>query len=194
MKENPSSKTTKAHLQEYRLQLHRYVSNRVSSKEEAEDIVHNVLLRAYVNSDSLEETKSWKSWLYTIARNAIIDYYRTRKPMEPLPDTLPAREPESVGLQELAHCVLPLIEELPPKYREPLVLADLDGWSQKSVAQKLDISLSGAKSRIQRARRMLKDLFNQCCELEYDALGHISSVVSGDNCTKCGCASNTSKR
>lgn len=161
----------------------------MASSEEAEDIVHDVLVRAYSKRDSLEEVKNWKAWLYAIARNAIIDHYRTRKPMEQLPETLLAEEPEPSGIQELVRCVLPLIQELPPKYRESLELADLDGWSQKSVAEKLNLSLSGAKSRVQRGRHMLKDLFFQCCKLEYDALGHISSVVPSSNCTKCGCAS-----
>lgn len=181
--------TLNALWREYRTLLHRYVSKRVTSQAEAEDIVHDVLLRVYAKRDTLEEVKHWKAWLYTIARNAIVDHYRKHKPTESLPETLLAEEPEPSGMQELVRCVLPLIKELPPKYREPLELADLDGWPQKSVAEKLELSLSGAKSRVQRGRHLLKDMFFQCCQLEYDSLGHIASVTPSANCTKCGCAS-----
>lgn len=192
MKENLDSEAINKLWQEYRIQLHRYVSHRVASQEEAEDIVHDVLVRVYSKRDSLHEVKNLKAWLNTVARNAIIDYYRTQRPMEPLPETLLVEEPKPSGARELMRCLLPLIQELPQIYREPLILGDLDGWPQKSVAQKLDLSVSGAKSRIQRGRHLLKNLFLECCKLEYDVLGHVSNVIPSSNCTKCGCVSNVS--
>ena len=61
-------------------------------------------------------------------------------------------------MEELAECVRPMMNALPEKYRLPLLLSELDGLPQKEVAKRLGLSLSAAKSRVQRGREQLKHL------------------------------------
>jgi DNA-directed RNA polymerase specialized sigma24 family protein len=68
--------------------LHRFVLKRVRDREAAEDIVQEVLVRAYSQQWTLKEPSKLRSWLYQITRNAIVDYYRSRRPTEAVPDNL----------------------------------------------------------------------------------------------------------
>jgi len=75
---------------------------------------------------------------------------------------------------ELATCLEPLLKQLPNAYREAVILADFRGEAQRTVAERLGLSVPGAKSRVQRGRALLRHLLQACCELEID---HRGSVV-----------------
>jgi RNA polymerase sigma-70 factor (ECF subfamily) len=62
-----------------------------------------------------------------------------------------------------------MMRHLPRQYRRAVELSDLQGWPQQAVARELDLSLSGAKSRIQRGRARLGELMEQCCRIEHSA-------------------------
>jgi RNA polymerase sigma-70 factor (ECF subfamily) len=68
--------------------LYRFVLKRVRDREAAEDIVQDVLVKAYSRQGTLKEPSKLQPWLYQITRNAIVDYYRLRKPSEVVPDNL----------------------------------------------------------------------------------------------------------
>ncbi len=76
-------------------------------------------------------------------------------------------------MERLTPSINHFIEQLPEPYREAITLTELQGMKQKDLAVKLGISLSGAKSRVQRARKMLKDLFFECCHFEFDRYGTV---------------------
>jgi RNA polymerase sigma-70 factor, ECF subfamily len=120
------------------------------------------------------------SWLYTLTRNAIIDHYRSHKPTAELSADLAEQLPELASDEaeqirtELAQCLAPMIEALPEVYRSAVVLSEIQGLAQQEVAQRLDLSLSGAKSRVQRGRHKLKDMLLDCCRFE---LGHRNEVL-----------------
>ncbi len=97
-----------------------------------------------------------------------MDFYRVRKPHEELPEQLVKEElstSEKIH-KEIALALKPLIGELPEKYRRPLQLAELEGLSQQAIADQLGLSLSGAKSRVQRGRVKLREQFMKCCDIE----------------------------
>jgi RNA polymerase sigma-70 factor (ECF subfamily) len=109
-----------------------------------------------------------QGWLFLVARNAIIDHYRTRKPASELPESLPAEMPENVTeVEELKLVFRRIIDSLPEPYREALVLTEFEGLTQGELAKRLGISLSGAKSRVQRGREQLKDLLLDYCHREF---------------------------
>jgi len=87
-------------------------------------------------------------------------------PAEP---DLPEEDPEAV----LALSLEEMINELPEPYRQALILTAYQGLSQKQMAESLGISLSGAKSRVQRAREKLRDMLLRCCHFELDRRGRI---------------------
>ncbi len=174
--------------QEHRTRLLGFVRGRVGVQQDAEDIVHDVLLRAWIRRDGLRDEGKVLPWLYQIARNAIVDHYRQRRPEESLsPEhllNLPSTEEEEEdAVRELAGCLLPFIEHLPPIYREAITLAEINGLTQQQTADRLGISLSGAKSRVQRGRKMLADALLDCCRIEFDCRGGIN----GRQELACGC-------
>jgi RNA polymerase sigma factor, SigZ family len=171
----------------YRAELLRFVLKRVRDEAFAEDIVHEVLCKAYSRQDTLKDFRKLRLWLYQIARNAIVDYYRSEKPLEPLPEELVAEEAEGVESteQELARCLLPLVNNLPPPYRRAVTLAELKGLTQREVASRLGLSLSGAKSRVQRGRKMLGESLLDCCQIELDRRGSIVDYECRKACDVC---------
>jgi RNA polymerase sigma-70 factor, ECF subfamily len=177
---------------EHRDRLYRFVRGRVDDAATAEDIVHDVLVRAWTHRDSLRNDGRFEQWLYQITRNAVIDHYRARKPTAELPDNLP--DPQSADGRrteaELAQCLIPFISALPQHYRAAIELADMGGLTQQDTAAQLGLSLSGAKSRVQRGRRLLADMLLECCRVEFDSAGGIMSWESrscgtGDGCGDC---------
>lgn len=171
----------------YRAKLHRFVLARVKDEAAAEDIVHDVLVRAYARRDTLRDRGKLGQWLYQIARNAIVDYYRRRKPAEELPDDVVDEEVYASGEaeRELARCLTPFVEELPTHYRQAVVLAELQGLTQREVASELGLSVSGAKSRVQRARQRLQAMLVECCRLEFDSRGGVADYEPKGNCKAC---------
>ena len=185
----------------YRTALFRFVHARVRDHAAAEDIVHDVLLRAVERQSQLRDGTKLAPWLYQMTRNAIADHHRGQKPSEELPEDLIAPEPEPAALSELAQCLTPFIAQLPESYRQAFELSEVQGLTQQETAQRLGISLSGAKSRVQRGRAQLHDLLIECCRVERDVRGGITDYEPSSGCThgsesKCGggCASPRASR
>ena len=160
---------------EYHAKLLTFILNRVHDRPTAEDILQNIFLKIHAQIESLREETKLESWLYQLSRNTIIDYYRSRKQTLALPPGLAQEdsEPNEQAMQELEACLRPMIEQLPEHYREALILSELDGKTQHDVSIQQNISLSGAKSRIQRGRALLKGMLYQCCQFEFDQQGNI---------------------
>lgn len=173
--------------QTYRAELFRFVLARVGEPALADDIVHDVLLKAFAHMEALEDPGKLRAWLYRIARNAIVDHYRSQRPSEPLPVDL-ANEDEGEAAraeQELARCLAPFLEGLPEPYRRALTLAEIEGLPQREIAEREGVSLSGAKSRVQRARHMLRDALLACCRIELDQRGVVVDYQPR-RCESCG--------
>ncbi len=170
---------------EHRTRLLTFVRRRVASFDDAEDLVQDILLKAARHTDQLHSDSRLEAWLYRIARNAIADYYRASRPaVETLEQDVAEEDGESDAIRDIAECIEPFIQDLEPAYRDALVMADLHRLPQAEVAERLGISVSGAKSRIQRARKQLADAYTACCELVYDASGRI---MDREPRKACGC-------
>jgi RNA polymerase sigma-70 factor (ECF subfamily) len=160
---------------EYNAKLHAFIVRRVSDRSTADDILQDVFLKTHRRLHELKDGAKLQSWLYQIARNAIIDHYRERRLSTESLEELPADGPDAsdAAVRELAECLRPMIEQLPEHYRDALILADLDGMTQREIAERHGISLSGSKSRVQRARTMLRDQLDACCRFEFDRRGSV---------------------
>jgi RNA polymerase sigma-70 factor, ECF subfamily len=88
---------------------------------------------------------------------------------------------------ELGKCLLPMIERLPAGYRKAILLSDIDGLSLKEVAQRLNLSLPGAKSRVQRGREKLRKIFLDCCNFKFDGRGKPIDWSPRDGCNRISC-------
>lgn len=154
--------------QEYHSRLRVFIKSRISDDAVTDDILQNVFLKMHIGLASLKDATKLQSWLYQIARNAIADYFRTHKSETELPESLMAPEDElgDKARREITECLLPMIHNLPAHYREAVMMAEIEGLPQKEVASKQNLSLSGAKSRIQRGRALVKDMLLECCRFE----------------------------
>ena len=158
-----------------RTELKAFIYKRVKDSSAAEDILHDVFLKAHSNINALKDASKLNGWIYSIARNTITDHYRTRKITANIDDYDIENETEEVSiLKKLEPSVRSLVRLLPPAYREAIVLVDFKGMQQKTLAEKLGLSVSAVKSRVQRGRKMLKDLFLECCHIELDKSGNVT--------------------
>lgn len=155
--------------------LTRYVHRRVADPEAAEDLVQEVALRAL--SRGPEPGERLRPWMFRTARNAVVDYYRRRRPLEELPADLAEDAPAEEDLESLlSACVQPLVETLPPAYRDALRRVDLQGLDQKALAREEGLSPSGARTRVQRARAMFRARLEACCPVKVDRCGRVAEV------------------
>lgn len=153
--------------------LERFIRKRVSDEDMAADLLQDVYVKIHTNIDTLRDTDRLKSWIYQIARNTIYDYYRTRKPHVEIPDELAMPDADDDTSARLAESLLSMIEELPDEYQVALRLTELEGLTQQELAARTGLSLSGAKSRVQRGRKMLREMLLACCHFEFDRHGKV---------------------
>ena len=168
--------------------LHQFIQRRVSDPYSAEDILQDVFLKIHTHIDTLRTQDRLASWIYQITRNAIADYYRAQRPTAELAETIPVAEElvDDDAVRELSPCVAAMVEELPDTYREALRLTEYQGLSQKAMSERLGISFSGAKSRVQRARAKIKEQLLNCCHFQFDYAGRIIDYQSRCACCASG--------
>lgn len=171
--------------QAHRLRLRNYIARRVRDRDAADDILQEVFLKVNAGLHGVRSGGSIPAWLYRIAAHSIADHYRAQKPCEELPadDELAAPEAQADPVAELAVCLQPFIAELPETYRTALLLSEMEGLPQKEVARRLGISLSGAKSRVQRGREKLRQRMLACCHIETGRNGISAYERRDKNCT-----------
>ena len=175
------------HIDQISQELHTFITSFVAKKvkddESVKDIVQDVFLKAQLKKDSLKDNEKLTSWLFQITRNTITDHYRTEQKALKQKFSIESEQEfaEWDYTQEFAMCVRPMIEKLPEKYRQAVFLSEIEGMSQKELALKLNISYSGAKSRVQRGRQLLKDMILQCCAVDTDQYGNVIGYMSRKN-------------
>jgi RNA polymerase sigma-70 factor (ECF subfamily) len=166
---------------QHKTELRNYIHKRVKDTDLTHDILQEVFIKVYSFCLSKSGIRNVRSWLFQIAHNCIIDHYRRKKIIfSELPDI--EQEDENTAFSEVASFVQPLLGFLPRKYALPLKLSDMDGMKQAEVAKKLGLSLTATKSRIQRARQLLKSKFLICLDLETDKDGNLISASVKNSC------------
>ena len=159
-----------------------YVRKRVNNTLDAEDLTQEVFYKFSKSWNT--EVQHAKSWLYTIAKNTITDYYRTNKKADQ--DLVKvivedAKEDKS-AFEELSTCILPFVEKLPEEYRTIVKLSELEDVPQKKIAEQLDMNYVTVRSKVQRGRKKLKTLIADCCQITQSSQGGIIDYQSKKNC------------
>jgi RNA polymerase sigma-70 factor, ECF subfamily len=174
-----------AYPQLYR-ELKSFVYRRVKNLQDSEDIVQDVFVKAQTKRDQLKESGKYAAWMYTMTRNSIIDYYRLKQRTFDV-TAIDATPTEYNRFNDcVVDCMSQLMITLPSPYREALELADKKHIPQKELAVRLGISYSGVKSRVQRARLMLKEKMEALYKIKTDGYGNV--LVCEDR-VPCGCIS-----
>lgn len=167
------------------------IRSRVADPSDAEDILQEVFLKVHLHLDSLHDESRLAPWLHQIARNAVADYGRRKRISSELLEEM-AQEPADAdgraSEQQLARGLRGMIAALPAGYRDALMLAEIEGLSQQEVAARLNLSYSGAKSRVQRGRRLLHQALIDCCHIELDRRGGVIDYVPRDRLCQSCCA------
>ena len=177
-----------------RARLHAFLARRVESPEVADDLTQEVLLRLLQHKDGSVDNPT--AWLYRVARNVLIDHYRSRARQRRLTSGDPAtaaavlvEEPfaddpddPQAAQRELAGCLRSLVDQLAEPYRSAVTAVDLGGQTQTEVARRLELSVSGMKSRVQRGRRQLRELLTECCRVHTSPSGGISDYEPSATC------------
>jgi len=192
--------------QELRGNLRAFIGRRVRNPADVDDLVQRVLLQIVKGLGSLRDAERLHAWIYRTARNVIVDYYRTAGVRREIAagdaadlasDDGPAlpdvdHEDERTALHELAGCLAPMLRHLPPAYQDAVRLADLEGLSQAEAARRTGVSLPGMKSRVQRGRRQLRTILEDCCRVDLDRRGSIVSYTPrrADACACGDCSAN----
>lgn len=168
--------------------LRAFVSRRVTSAQDADDILQTVFLQIHIHLATLRESRRLEAWLYRVTRNAIADHFRTQRRTEDgIAEPAIDDRPDEENLNpDVAACLKALIDHLPPDQRDAIRLYEFDGLSQQEIARRQGLSLSGVKSRIQRGRRRLAAILTACCEFQFDRLGNILDYQrTADPCPVC---------
>ncbi len=165
-----------------------YVRKRINNKEDAEDITQEVFYK--LSKSGNEEVNNLKSWVYTIAKNTITDYYRKHKVHTEDVDnnSIFEKENEESAVKELSSCITSYVNLLPEEYRLVMTLSELENIPQKEIAKRLEMNYVTVRSKIQRGRKKLKDMFSSCCKIIQGGKGSILEYLPNkgyDDCADC---------
>lgn len=167
-------------------ELRNFVLKRVKDKASADDIVQDVFVKVYTNIDRLKDSDKLSAWIYQITRNTIADYFRSRTKTLAQEDL--SWNDSSNDLNGcVAVCLAKLTNTLPDIYREALQLAEMENLSQLQLAERLGISYSGAKSRVQRARQLLKKKMEEQLIVKTDGYGNVLVCEDRNPCCRQPC-------
>jgi len=159
--------------------LRSFILKRVNNEAEADDLLQEVFVRVHRELSQLKKPDKLVSWLFQIARHVIIDHYRSSHRRRELPSGLATdftaegkqgsfEQDDSEAKYELANCLRPMVKRLSNEYREAITLVELQGLTHQEAAVKLGLSVAGMKSRVQRGRRQLKQMLDDCCLIQLD--------------------------
>lgn len=162
--------------------VRRVVASMVKDPGTVDDVVQETFTRLHARLNEVDAATA-RGWVRTVARNVVRDLAR-RQTRWVFSDPEPLQEePEDWRTETTVASWLPaIVDALPEPYREAVRLADLEGLPQVELAERLGLSVSGAKSRVQRGRRMVKERLLDCCHVEMTRGGHVMDVRPRDRC------------
>jgi RNA polymerase sigma-70 factor (ECF subfamily) len=158
-------------------ELRGWLRHRLRNAADAEDLLQDVFLKAMRQGQRFCAIVDARAWLYEVARNTLADRLRLARDTVALPAELSADVEEAAAVDSLAACLPRVLSELSPEDREAITLCDLERLPQEEYARRKGLSLPGAKSRVQRARKRLRDRLTQACQVRLDGSGQVSDFV-----------------
>lgn len=166
----------------YKNTLHAFVQSKVSNPADAEELLQDILLKTHTQIHQLNDARNVKSWLFTLAHNAVIDFYR-RAGAAAIETELGdiTKESETSVRTNLVKCIEPFLSNLAQEDADLIRRIDLEGQSQKVEADKLGLSYSTFKSRVKKSRAKLKAQFDLCCNFEIDKRGNLIEYQRKDS-------------
>ena len=162
-----------------------WLASKVNDPADAEDLLQEVFKKALIASSKNTTPNNMNAWLFTIARNTVIDFYRSRRTMSELPEDLQSEVENHEAHQLLSICLLPMVNQLPPIYRDALIAVDFEQHTMQSLADAEGVSVSAIKSRVSRGRKMLQKLLVTCCHIESSKTGIVEEFSLKQRSSEC---------
>jgi len=167
---------------EFHSALNNYIAKRVNNKDDVQDLLQEVFIKIHGSLPAVNKKETLKSWLFTLTKNTIIDYYRKNSRKTTVTDLDVGKiqngeEKEVDHTKELENCIHHFIDRLPDEYRDIILDSEIKGIKQKDLAEKYNLAYPSVRSRVQRGRAKLKDMFLDCCNIELDRRGNILEAV-----------------
>ncbi|UCE65844.1 MAG: sigma-70 family RNA polymerase sigma factor [Candidatus Zixiibacteriota bacterium] len=169
----------------YQKPIYNYVLRMVRNNDIAEELSQEIFIKTYNNLSSFQGNSKISTWIYQIATNTCLDYFRTSgykksKSTDQLDQDFFSEETqiddvskilsleEGLIKSEMAECIRDYIESLPGDYRTVIILHDLEGFKNREIANILDFSLDTVKIRLHRARKKLQSILASNCDFYRD--------------------------
>jgi RNA polymerase sigma-70 factor (ECF subfamily) len=157
----------------YKDRLFNVLYRMLSSEDEANDLLQETFLRVWQHKMSYDFRFAFSTWIYTIALNLARNELRRRKKIKFLDifdfaDKLPAKEEKMDTSANLKALLDTEMKRLPEKYKTAFLLRDVDNLSYEEIAQVLGVPLGTVKSRVNRARAILRTRLKPRLEESYE--------------------------
>jgi RNA polymerase sigma-70 factor, ECF subfamily len=172
---------------DFHQELKAFIQHKTRNSADTDDILQDVFIKIIRNFDKVTQSENLRHYLYAIVRNAINDFFRHRKPIlntANIKEEFTEEETQTLNETVAECCIKPFISKLPEHYREALLVTEFHDVSQKELAERMGISYSAAKSRVQRGKSKLKELILDCCAYESDIYGNLTDEKEKN----CGCS------
>jgi RNA polymerase sigma-70 factor (ECF subfamily) len=153
---------------------------RIPTGVDVDDVLQDVFVRIQEQLPNLRDADRIDAWIFQIARNVVADTFRRRTrrddrmvAADDAPEPVTVVDDDRADASALASCLVPMIAQLSGPYREAILLTELCGMTQADAAQRVGVTLSGMKSRVQRGREHLKQVIGASCRVQLDVRGGV---------------------
>lgn len=162
---------------QYYQKVRRFIRHTVRNDWVADDLVQETFIRVNNNLKNLRDPAKLQAWIFSIAHHICLDYFRQQgkspsashgSPTEEIASAAAPTVQKQLEQGQMRSCVFGLVGRLPETLRSALILSDVNEFSQKEIAEILEISLENVKIRLHRARKKLKALLEEHCVFEVD--------------------------
>jgi len=168
-------------------ELHHWLLRQLSNQEDAADALHDIFLKAVSKGITFCDIDNPRAWLFQVARNYLADVYRKTRTFAELTD-IPRSEfthenkTENAAVDALTQCLPRLLTELVSEDSNIIRCCDIDGMSLQQYADENKLTLPATKSRIQRARKRLREQMIQKCQVKMDEQGSVCCFIPRSSC------------
>lgn len=154
-----------------------YLRKRLPESHAAEDLLQDIFVNALGQGKKFCSLENARAWLFRVTRNTLADHLRLAREQVELPEDLAQESEPPAPVESLTDCLPRALKELSSEDREAITLCDLEGMNQEAYAQSKGLSLAGAKSRVQRARKRLREHLSSACQVRFDQAGRVCCFV-----------------
>jgi RNA polymerase sigma-70 factor (ECF subfamily) len=169
----------------YANDVKRFIMSKVKDAQITDDLAQEVFIKVHTKHSTIEDAQKVKSWLLSVSRNTVLDYFRKSNKEVPLADDVVIESDENYTHSE-KDCLPGIIKNLPQKYRNPLLLSDIKGMKQAAIASQLKLPLATVKSQIQRGRKLIVRGYMDCCDYKLNDKGFlIGEIKDKKQCKVC---------